>query len=41
MSYISQETKKGLFVSWSDDDNSKSEPGYEVAKHVTTLTGRY
>ena len=41
MFYISQETKKGLFVSWSDDDNYESEPEDEVAKHVNALTGRY
>lgn len=41
MSYLSQETKKGLFVSWFDDDNSESEPEDEVVKQVTALIGRY
>lgn len=33
--------KKGLSVSWSDDDNSESEPDDEVAKYVSALAGRY
>ena len=41
MPYLSQETKKGLFISWSNDDNSESELEDEAAKHVTSLTGRY
>ncbi|XP_050895145.1 uncharacterized protein LOC127101741 [Lathyrus oleraceus] len=32
--------KKGLSISWSDDD-SKGEPDDETAKHVTTFSGRY
>lgn len=41
MSYLSQRTKKGLIVSWFDDDNSESELEDEASKHVTALTGRY
>lgn len=33
--------KKGLYVSWFDEDNSESEPEDEYDKHVTALTGRY
>lgn len=40
MFYLSQE-KKRLSVSWSDEDNSESEPEDEADKHVTALTGRY
>jgi len=32
--------KKGLYVSWSDDDEPESERDDENAKHVTTLIGR-
>ena len=41
MPHISKETKKGLYVSWYDDDNSESETDDEAAKHVTALTGSY
>ena len=30
-----------MFISWSNDDNSESEPDDEDVKHVTALTGRY
>lgn len=39
--HIYQETKKGLFVSWFNDDNFESKPEDEAAKHVTALNGRY
>lgn len=32
--------KKGLFVTWYDDD-SEGETDDEIAKHVTTFTCRY
>lgn len=32
--------KKGLFVSWSDEDNSEIESEEETDKHITALTGR-
>ncbi|XP_050889874.1 uncharacterized protein LOC127095195 [Lathyrus oleraceus] len=33
--------KKGLSFSWSDEDNSESEPEEEADKHVTALTRRW
>ncbi|MCI46629.1 gag-protease polyprotein, partial [Trifolium medium] len=33
--------KKGLTVSWSDEDDSEEELESVTAKHITALTGRY
>ncbi|XP_050888876.1 uncharacterized protein LOC127094045 [Lathyrus oleraceus] len=36
-----ERSNQGLYVSWSDEDNSESELEEEADKYITTLTGRW
>jgi hypothetical protein len=38
MSHLSQETKRGMIVQWSDSDSSREEGDGEFTKHVSALT---